>query len=142
MVAFAPDSRKLAAGLAEGKVKVSAVPSRKKLATFQAHAGAVLGLQFSPKGEYLATAGQDKLAGSALRLDHGVENLMKLANLTLAQAAQMATVNAAKAGKIAGRQQGLAPGERSDFVIFQFDEPAKRITVEETWVSGEKVFQR
>jgi N-acetylglucosamine-6-phosphate deacetylase len=46
-------------------------------------------------------AGQDKLAGSALRLDRGVENLMKLANLTLAQAAQMASVNAAKAGKIA-----------------------------------------
>jgi N-acetylglucosamine-6-phosphate deacetylase len=85
-------------------------------------------------------AGQDKLAGSALRLDHGVENLMKLANLTLAQAAQMATVNAAKAGRIAGRQQGLAAGDRSDFVIFQFDESTRNITVEETWVSGERVF--
>src|SRR5438067_1610598 len=70
-------------------------------------------------------AGQDKLAGSALRLDDGVENLMKLANLTLAQAAQMASTNAAKAGKIAGRQAGLAPGDRSDFVIFHFDETAK-----------------
>jgi N-acetylglucosamine-6-phosphate deacetylase len=85
-------------------------------------------------------AGQDKLAGSALRLDHGVENLMKLADLTLAEAALMASVNAARAGKIAGRQAGLEPGERSDFVVFQFDEAAKKITVKETWVSGDRVF--
>lgn len=85
-------------------------------------------------------AGQDKLAGSALRMDHGVENLMKLANLSLADAALMASVNAAKAGRIDGRQQGLAVGDRSDFVIFQFDEAAKKITVQETWVSGERVF--
>jgi N-acetylglucosamine-6-phosphate deacetylase len=86
-------------------------------------------------------AGQDKLAGSALRLDHGVENLMRLASLTLAQAAQMASVNAAKAGKIEGRQTGLVPGDRSDFVIFDFDEEAKKISVKETWVSGERVFR-
>jgi len=86
-------------------------------------------------------AGQDKLAGSALRLDRGLANLMKLASLTLSQAAQMATVNAAKAGKIAGRRKGLTPGERSDFVIFQFDEAKKEIKVEQTWISGEKVFQ-
>jgi alpha-D-ribose 1-methylphosphonate 5-triphosphate diphosphatase PhnM len=52
----------------------------------------------------------------------------------------MASVNAAKAGRIAGRQQGLAAGERSDFVIFRFDEKAKKITVEETWISGQRVF--
>ena len=84
-------------------------------------------------------AGQTKLAGSALRLDHGVENLMKLANLSLAEAAQMASTNAAKAGRIAGRQKGLVAGERSDFVIFRFDEESKKIDVEETWVSGERV---
>ena len=65
---------------------------------------------------------------------------MKLANLSLADAALMASVNAAKAGRIDGRRQGLVAGERSDFVIFQFDEAARKITVEETWVSGERVF--
>jgi len=84
-------------------------------------------------------AGQDKLAGSALRIDHGIENLMKLANLTLAEAAQMASTNAARAGQIAGRQKGLVAGERSDFVVFRFDEASRKITVEETWVSGERV---
>jgi N-acetylglucosamine-6-phosphate deacetylase len=85
-------------------------------------------------------AGQDKLAGSALRMDRGVENLMKLAGLSLPEAARMATTNAAMAGRIAGRQKGLAAGERSDFVIFRFDEANKRIDVAETWISGERVF--
>jgi N-acetylglucosamine-6-phosphate deacetylase len=85
-------------------------------------------------------AGQDKLAGSALRMDRGVENLMKLAGLSLPEAARMATTNAARAGRIAGRQKGLAAGERSDFVIFRFDEVNKRIDVTETWISGERVF--
>ena len=39
---------------------------------------------------------QDKLAGSALRMDHGVRNLMKLAGLSLPDAVTMATVNPAR----------------------------------------------
>jgi N-acetylglucosamine-6-phosphate deacetylase len=85
-------------------------------------------------------AGQDKLAGSALRLDHGVENLMRLADLKLQDAVRMATVNAARAGRIEGRQKGLQPGERADLVIFRFDEAARSIHVEETWIGGQKVF--
>jgi N-acetylglucosamine-6-phosphate deacetylase len=85
-------------------------------------------------------AGQDKLAGSALRMDHGIENLMKLAGLSLSHAVQMASTNAAKAGRIEGRQKGLAAGDRSDLVIFRFDEAAKKIKVEETWISGQRVF--
>ena len=85
-------------------------------------------------------AGQDKLAGSALRLDRGVENLMKLTGISLREAAQMASTNAARAGRISGRQKGLIEGDLADFVIFRFEEAQKRITVEETWVAGEKVF--
>jgi len=85
-------------------------------------------------------AGQEKLAGSALRIDRGVENLMKLAGISLSQATQMASTNAARAGRIEGRQKGLAEGELSDFVIFRFDEASKSITVEETWVAGQRVW--
>jgi N-acetylglucosamine-6-phosphate deacetylase len=66
-------------------------------------------------------AGQDKLAGSALRMDRGVENLMRLAGLSLAEAVTMATTNPARAGRVAGRQNGLAPGDRADFVLFRLD---------------------
>ena len=40
-------------------------------------------------------AGQDRLAGSALRMDRGIEKLMQLGGLSLADAVQMATTNAA-----------------------------------------------
>ena len=84
--------------------------------------------------------GQDRLAGSALRMDRGIENLMRLANLSLAQAVGMATVNAARAGRVPGRQQGLVAGDRADFVLFDFDEQKKAIQVKATYVGGQKVW--
>ena len=85
-------------------------------------------------------AGQDKLAGSALRMDHGVENLMKLAGLSLPDAVTMATTNAARVGGVPGRKNGLAPGDRADFVLFRFDAANRKIDVEATYVSGRRVW--
>ena len=85
-------------------------------------------------------AGQDKLAGSALRMDHGVENLMKLAGLSLADAVTMATTNPARVGGVPGRKNGLAAGDRADFVLFRFDAAARKIEVEATYVSGRRVW--
>ena len=45
-------------------------------------------------------AGTEKLAGSALRMDRGVENVMRMTGVSLADAVRMATVNAAKAGAV------------------------------------------
>ena len=42
-------------------------------------------------------AGQDRLAGSTLRMDRGIENLMRLAGLSLTEAVAMATRNPARA---------------------------------------------
>lgn len=85
-------------------------------------------------------AGQDRLAGSALRMDRGVENLMRLGELSLADAVRLATVNAARAGGVPGRQRGLVAGERADFVLFDFDPGSKTIQVKATYVSGRKVW--
>jgi N-acetylglucosamine-6-phosphate deacetylase len=85
-------------------------------------------------------AGQDRLAGSALRMDQGVSNLMKLAGLTLPQAVRLATVNAARAGNVPGRKQGLAAGERADFVLFRYDEKTGDIHVEATYAGGRRVY--
>ena len=84
-------------------------------------------------------AGQDKLAGSALRMDRGVENLMRMVGLPLADAVRMATVNAAKAGKVPGRTNGLVAGDRADFVQFRWDAEARALDVIATWVSGRRV---
>jgi len=83
---------------------------------------------------------QDKLAGSALRMDHGIQNLMKLAGLSLPDAVTMATVNPARVGAVPRRTNGLAAGDRADFVLFRYDAASSAIQVEATYVSGRQVF--
>ncbi len=85
--------------------------------------------------------GQERLAGSALRMDRGVENLMRIAGLSLADAVRMATTNAARAGRVPGRAVGLAPGERGDLIKYRFNSEATTIIIEETYMSGKMVFQ-
>ncbi|HYW44982.1 MAG TPA: amidohydrolase family protein [Bryobacteraceae bacterium] len=92
-------------------------------------------------GGRVVLVGQDRLAGSALRMDRGVENLMKLAGLSLPDAVRMATTNAARAGKVPGRANGLAAGDRADLIEFRFDSARARIDVLATWLSGRRVFQ-
>lgn len=84
--------------------------------------------------------GGDRLAGSALRMDDGVGNLVRMADISLTEALTMATRNPARVARIGGRQRGLAPGDRADLVLFQWDDQAKKITILETIVGGESVF--
>lgn len=108
-----------------------AVPGRYRLGE--------LDVELTPQGR-VVLAGTDRLAGSALRMDRGVENLMRLAGVPLVDAVRMATVNAAIAGRVPGRSRGLTPGERADLVEFRFDEEGKKIEVTATWIGGERVF--
>jgi N-acetylglucosamine-6-phosphate deacetylase len=85
--------------------------------------------------------GQERLAGSALRMDRGVENLMRIAGLSLADAVRMATTNAAKAGRVPGRTAGLVPGDRADIIQYHFDPHDLTITIKATYVSGKQVYQ-
>jgi len=84
--------------------------------------------------------GQERLAGSALRMDRGVENLMRIAKLSLADAVSMGTTNAARAGRVPGRTAGLAPGDRADVIQFYFNQSDLSITIKSTYLSGEKVY--
>jgi N-acetylglucosamine-6-phosphate deacetylase len=87
--------------------------------------------------ESVRMVGGTRLAGSSLRMDRGVENLMKLAGLTLAEAITMATTNAARAGRVGGRIRGLQPGSRADVVKFRVGDG---IEVLETYLNGRRVF--
>jgi N-acetylglucosamine-6-phosphate deacetylase len=83
-------------------------------------------------------AGTDRLAGSSLDMRRGVENLMRLAGLPLADAVRMVTVNPSRAGKVPGRERGLAPGERADIVQFRVIGQGQ-IEIVGTWIAGVKV---
>jgi N-acetylglucosamine-6-phosphate deacetylase len=84
-------------------------------------------------------AGTDRLAGSALHMHRGVENLMRLAGLSLAEAIRMATINPARAGKVPARAQGLVSGAPADIVQFRLT-PAQAIEITATWLAGLRVF--
>ncbi len=83
--------------------------------------------------------GGSRLAGSALRMDHGIRNLMQFAGLSLRDAVTMATRNPARAGRIPSRQRGLASGERADIVRFRLD-PSGEMQILETYLGGKLVF--
>lgn len=83
-------------------------------------------------------AGGARLAGSSLRMDRGVGNLMKIAGLTLAEAVTMATTNPARVGRVGGRLRGVQPGSRADVVKFRMVDG--RVEVLETYLSGRQVF--
>jgi N-acetylglucosamine-6-phosphate deacetylase len=81
--------------------------------------------------------GGSRLAGSALRMDHAVSNLMRTTGASLTEAVAMATRNAARVGRIGGRLRGLHPGDRSDVVQFRVEDG--RVEVLATYLSGRKV---
>jgi N-acetylglucosamine-6-phosphate deacetylase len=82
--------------------------------------------------------GTDRLAGSGLRMDHAIANVMRGAGLSLTEAITMATTNPARIGRVPARMRGLKPGERADVVRFRVED--ERLAVIETWLSGRRVF--
>jgi N-acetylglucosamine-6-phosphate deacetylase len=98
-----------------------------------------LEVELSAEGR-VRLAGQETLAGSALRMDRGIENLMQIAGLSLREAVTMASRNPARVARITGRQRGLAPGDRADFVQLRFEPRQKRIRIEKTFLSGREVY--
>ncbi len=81
--------------------------------------------------------GGTRLAGSSLRMDRAIQNVMRTAGVGLTEAVTMATTNAARVGRISGRLRGLKPGERADIVRFRIANG--RLEVLETFLSGKLV---
>ena len=82
--------------------------------------------------------GGTRLAGSSLRMDAAISNVMQIAGVSLTEAIAMATLNPARIGRMTGRMRGLRPGERSDIVRFEMERG--RIRVLETYLAGQRVF--
>jgi N-acetylglucosamine-6-phosphate deacetylase len=90
----------------------------------------------TPDGR-VVLAGTDKLAGSALRMNEGVANLVRLGGLTLAEAIRTATVNPARIIHLEGRMKGLQPGDRADLVFFRMTNGA--IDIDAVYLDGNPV---
>jgi N-acetylglucosamine-6-phosphate deacetylase len=96
-------------------------------------------VELRPEGR-VTLRGSDRLAGSALRMDHAIGNAVRLGGISLPQAIAMATVHPARAARISGRRRGLTPGEHADFVRFKWDEAFETISIIETVVAGATVY--
>jgi N-acetylglucosamine-6-phosphate deacetylase len=84
--------------------------------------------------------GGTRLAGSVLRMDQAIANTVRLSGISISDALVMATINPARAGRIAGRQRGITPGEKADLIRFRWDEALSSLTVLETVVAGETAY--
>ncbi len=84
--------------------------------------------------------GGTRLAGSSLRMDRAVENVMRIAGLSLREAITMATTNPARVGRLGGRVRGLTPGDRGDLVVFRYDKAVQKIQILETYLGGRRVY--
>ncbi|MFL6449054.1 MAG: N-acetylglucosamine-6-phosphate deacetylase [Bryobacteraceae bacterium] len=85
--------------------------------------------------------GENRLAGSALRMDRAIGNTVRSGGFSLHDALTMATINPARSGRVGGRQRGLTPGEKADFVVFEWDKTGDTVKISETIVAGQRVFQ-
>jgi N-acetylglucosamine-6-phosphate deacetylase len=78
--------------------------------------------------------GGERLAGSVLRMDRAIENVMRIERLRLMQGVALATTNPARVGRVRARLQGLRRGERADVVRFR--RGLGRIDVLDTYIGG------
>lgn len=90
--------------------------------------------------ERVVLRGGDRLAGSALRMDHAIANAVRMAGISLRDALSMSTVNPARVCRISGRERGLQPGQRADFVRYRWSEATGSFTVLETILGGDTVY--
>lgn len=73
-----------------------------------------------------------RLAGSALTMDSGLAKLIPFAEISLCEALKMATTNAARHARIAGRQGFLDPGDLADLILFDYDSESGKIAIRQT----------
>ncbi|HEY4085854.1 MAG TPA: amidohydrolase family protein [Bryobacteraceae bacterium] len=80
-------------------------------------------------------AGTDRLAGSALKLNDGIANVMRMAGVSLSEALAMATTHPARVIHLEGRSKWLVAGERADLVTFR---TGFGIAIDSVYIDGKR----
>ena len=76
-----------------------------------------------------------RLAGSALSMDRGIQNVMQYAGLAPLAATRMATTTVGEAMAIENRSHYLQQGQAADFTLFRIDDSG-RVEVTGTILAG------
>ena len=93
------------------------------------------------KVERAETVGSGYLAGSALDLLRGVENVVQFAQVGLAEAVQMASLNPAALMGVSDRVGRIEAGREANLILFHWDENSHRLALKSTIQCGETVYQ-
>ncbi|WP_315837786.1 N-acetylglucosamine-6-phosphate deacetylase [Bradyrhizobium prioriisuperbiae] len=83
----------------------------------------------------LSVVGTPYLAGASRPLCEDVALAIRMADLTLADGIQLATLNP---GRFVGGRGRLAIGEVADLILFDWEQGTASLAIRETYVSGEK----
>jgi N-acetylglucosamine-6-phosphate deacetylase len=110
----------------DASAPAGAVPGRYRLGRQDA--------DLTPDGRVVLT-GTNRLAGSALKMNDAIANVMRMAGVSLRDAVAMATTHPARIVHMEGRLKGLVAGERADLVVFRVGE---RITIDAAYLDGER----
>jgi N-acetylglucosamine-6-phosphate deacetylase len=84
----------------------------------------------------LSVVGTPYLAGASRPLREDVALAIRMAELTLAEGLQLATLNP---GRFVGHRGRLAKGEVADLIVFDWQPDAASLTIRETFVAGERM---
>jgi N-acetylglucosamine-6-phosphate deacetylase len=83
----------------------------------------------------LSVVGTPYLAGASRPLREDVALAIRMAELTLAEGLQLATLNP---GRFVGHRGRVAKGEAADLIVFDWEQNAASLTIRETFVAGER----
>jgi N-acetylglucosamine-6-phosphate deacetylase len=83
----------------------------------------------------LSVLGTPYLAGASRPLREDVALAIRMADLTLAEGLELATINP---GRFVGNRSRFAVGEAADLIVFNWQQDAASLTIRETYVAGEK----
>ena len=87
------------------------------------------------------TTGSGYLAGSALDLLRGVENMVRFTGVSLEEAIRMGSLNPATLMGIPERLGKIEAGREANLMLFQWDEQTKRLSLKCTIHHGELVYK-
>jgi N-acetylglucosamine-6-phosphate deacetylase len=86
--------------------------------------------------ERVVLTGTQKLAGSALRMNGAVANLVRIGGVSVRDAIRTATTNPARLIGLEGRTRGLKIGDRGDVVVFR---KVPELAIEAVYLDGIRV---
>jgi N-acetylglucosamine-6-phosphate deacetylase len=91
-------------------------------------------VELGPDGR-LGVAGTPYLAGAARALCEDVALAIRMADLTLADGLMLATANP---GRFVGGRGRLAVGDMADLILFDWEQGATSLAIQETYVAGQR----